>query len=307
MPSAAADEVYKMNQDLLAAWTADPEATMDDMRRIFEEHMANFEIAGDVEFEQVDAGGVPAIWAKAPNASEERAVVHFHSGGYVLGSADGYRSFGANLSRASGAPVLLVDYRLAPEHPAPAALEDAVSAYRWLLAQGVSPAKIVISGDSAGGGLALSLLQALRDQGDPQPAACVTVSPLADWTFVGESMTTNAQIDPLVPGPAMLEGMRTMVIGEDGDGADPRVSPLFGDWSGVAPLLVYAGSIECLHDDGKRCVEAAAAAGVDARFVSGEGMTHIWTIYADRLPEARTTLDEIGAFVEEQLMVEEAV
>jgi monoterpene epsilon-lactone hydrolase len=301
MASAAADDVFAMNQRLLADWTADPEATMDDMRRVFEEHMGQIAVPEGTTFETVDAGGVPAIWATAPGASAERAVIHTHSGGYVLGSAAGYRSFGGELSAATGARVLLLDYRLAPEDPAPAALEDAVAAYHWVVDSGIDPARIVISGDSAGGGLSLSAMQAIRDEGGAQPAAGVSISPVADWTFTGESMTTNAAVDPLVPGPAMLEGMRTMVVPEGWDPRDSRVSPLFGDWSGLPPLLLFAGSLECLRDDAKRCAEAAAAAGVDATYVEGEDMCHIWPVYADRLPEARDALAEIGSFVESRL------
>jgi monoterpene epsilon-lactone hydrolase len=293
--------VHQANRDLLTAWTADPNASVDDFRRIFEEFLAELAVAPDAAFEEVDAGGVPAIWACAPGAASDRAVIHFHSGGYVLGSAKGYRSFGANLSAATGARVLLVEYRRAPEHQAPAALEDANSAYRWVLNQGVSPSHVAISGDSAGGGLALALLQTLRDEGGELPAAGVSLSPWADFKLAGESMKTNADKDPLVPGPDLLAMMVTMVIGEDGDPGDPRVSPLYGDWSGLPPLLVMAGSIETLRDDGTRCVEAAKAAGVDARFIEGEDMVHIWPIFADRLPEARASLEEIGSFVKQHM------
>jgi monoterpene epsilon-lactone hydrolase len=301
MPSPEAAAVFQANQRLLAEWTADPNATVDDFRRIFEEFLADLTVPADAHFEPVDAGGVPAIWAASPGATSDRAIVHLHSGGYVLGSAEGYRAFGANLSNVSGARVLLVDYRRAPEHPAPAALEDAISAYLWTIEQGISPSHVVISGDSAGGGLALSTLQSLRAQEHPLPAAGVALSPWADFALAGDSMTSNADKDPLVPGPALLQMMVTMVIGEGADAKDPRVSPLYGDWTGLPPLLVMAGSIETLRDDGARCVSAAQAAGVDATFVEGEGMVHIWPIFADRLPEARDSLEQIGAFVRRHL------
>jgi epsilon-lactone hydrolase len=297
MPSPENAAVHQSNRDLLAAWTADPEATIEDFRRIFEEFLGDLAVPGGAAFEPVDAGGVPAIWASAPGAASDRVVLHFHSGGYVLGSANGYRSYGAHLSTATGARVLIVDYRLAPEHPHPAAIDDALAAYRWVLAQGISPASVALSGDSAGGGLVLALLQALRDAGDELPAACVSLSPWADFKLAGESMKTNADKDPLVPGPDLLAMMVPMVIGEDGDPGNPRVSPLYGDWGGLPPILVMAGSIETLRDDGKRCVQAAREAGVDAQFVEGEEMVHIWPIFADRLPEAREALEQIGAFV----------
>lgn len=299
MPSPEAAAVFKANQDLLAAWSQ-PDLTIEDFRRIFEADLADFAVAADAVFEDVSAGGVPSIWATAPGASADKVILHLHSGGYVMGSANGYRSFGANLSAATGARVLLVDYRLAPEHPYPAAPEDALAAYRWVLAQGISPSSMGISGDSAGGGLCLVTLQRLRDAGDPLPAAAVALSPWVDFTLSGESMVTNAANDPLVPGPDLLAMLVPMVIGE-GDPKDPGVSPLFGNWAGLPPLLVYAGSIETLRDDGARAVEAAKAAGVDATFIAAEGMVHIWPIFADRLPEARETLAEIGTFLKGHL------
>lgn len=300
MPSPEAAAVFKANQDLLAAWSA-PDLTIEDFRRIFEVDLAGLAIPEDTVFENVSAGGVPSIWATAAGARADQVILHFHSGGYVMGSAHGYRSFGANLSAATGARVLLVDYRLAPEHPFPAAPQDALAAYRWVLAQGIAASAVAITGDSAGGGLTLVTLQGLRDAGDPLPAAAVALSPWVDFTMSGESMVTNAAHDPLVPGPDLLAMLVPMVIGENGDPKDPRVSPLFGDWSGLPPLLVYAGSIETLRDDGARAVEAARAAGVDATFVAGEGMVHIWPIFADRLPEARQTLAEIGTFLKAHL------
>ncbi len=297
MPSSEAAEVFKANQELLAAWLADPNYGIEDFRRIFEESLATLAIPPDASFEEVSAGGVPSIWASAPGASADKAIVHFHSGGYVMGSANGYRSFGANLSAATGARVLLVDYRLAPEHPYPAAPEDALAAYRWVLAQGIAASSIAITGDSAGGGLTLVTLQKLRDAGHPLPAAAVAMSPWADFTLSGESMVTNAANDPLVPGPDLLAMIKTMVVAADHDMTDPGISPLFGTWAGLPPLLVFAGSIECLRDDGVRAVEAAKKAGVDATFVEGEAMVHIWPIFADRLPEAREALAQIGTFL----------
>jgi monoterpene epsilon-lactone hydrolase len=299
MPSPEAAAVFQANVDLLAAWSA-PDLGIDDFRRIFEEFLAGLAAPDGATFTEVDAGGVPSIWASVPGASNDRVILHFHSGGLVMGSAHGYRSFGAHLSAATGARVLLVDFRLAPEHPMPAPLEDALAAYEWVLAQGLAPASVVICGDSGGGGLGLATLLALRDQGKPLPAAGIAMSPLADWTLSGDSMVTNAANDPLVPGPGLLEMLRQMVVAE-GDPASPYNSPVFGDYTGLPPLLVMAGSIETLRDDGYRVVQAAQKAGVDATWIEGEGMVHIWPIFADRLPEARDTLAEIGAFARKHL------
>lgn len=300
MASAEAAAVFKANQDLLAAWGA-PDLGIDDFRRIFEDFLAGIAIPEGATFSDVDAGGVPSIWATAPGASPDQVILHFHSGGLVMGSARGYRSFGANLSAATGARVLLVDFRLAPEHAMPAQLEDALAAYHWVLGQGIPSSSVILCGDSGGGGLALATLLALRDRDEPLPAAGIAMSPLADWTMSGDSMITNADKDPLVPGPAMLSMLAPMVLGENGDAKNPYNSPVFGDYTGIPPLLVMAGSIEALRDDGYRVVAAAQAAGVDATWIEGEDMVHIWPIFADRLPEARDTLEEMGAFARKHL------
>lgn len=295
MPDISHQELLEMNRQLRDAWLADPTYTYDDFRRIFEEWLADFAIPDGTYIETVDAGGVPALWATSPNCDNDSVVVHFHSGGYILGSAHGYRSFGGYLSLATNAKVLVVDYRLAPDHAHPAAVEDALAVYRWLLAEGYSAGRITLCGDSGGGGLALVALQQIRDAHLPLPACTVAISPLADFTASGESRITNMPIDPLVT-TDLLEAMAQTYCG-DKDRRDPMLSPLFGDWSGLTPVLVLAGEIEAMRDDGKLCAEAAARAGVDARYLEGKGMVHIWPVYADRLPEAREALTEIGDFV----------
>ncbi|MGQ0623138.1 MAG: alpha/beta hydrolase [Sporichthyaceae bacterium] len=301
MPSPEAAVVFAENQQLLAAWLADPNYTIDDFRRIFEDSLATLALDPDAEFTEVDAGGVPAIWARNVGTDDAKAIIHFHSGGYVMGSAHGYRSFGANLAEASGIPVLLVDYRLAPENPHPAQLEDALAAFHYLRSQGLAASDIAITGDSAGGGLCLVLLQALRDAGEDLPGCGVAISPWTDFTLSGESMVSNAANDPLVPGSALMEMIRSMVVPEGFDYRNPRVSPLFGDWSGIPPLLLLVGSIEALRDDSARAVEAAQAAGVDAELAVGDGLVHIWPIFADRLPEARASLTQIASFIRKHI------
>ncbi len=299
MPSAEAEAVLQLNRDLREAWLADPTYTFDDMRRIFEEWLAQFAIPEGTLITPVECNGVPCLWVDAPGSAQDRVVVHFHSGGYLMGSAHAYRSFGGYLAAVTGCRALLVDYRLAPENPFPSAIEDALAAYKWLLAQQVDPAKILISGDSAGGGLALVTLQQLRDEGLPLPAGGVSISPLADFTHTVESRVINADRDPLVT-MDLIAALGVTYCGEN-DPKDPRISPIFGNWIGLPPLLIFAGEIEMLRDDGKVSAQAAARAGVDAMYVEGEGMAHIWTLYADRLPEAREALDQIGAFARKHL------
>jgi monoterpene epsilon-lactone hydrolase len=292
MPRTEIELVRKHWDDLVAALA--PPAGIPEYRAGFEELCAMFPIPEDVTIEEVDAGGVPALLISAPDAAADRTVIWTHSGGYVFGSAHGYRSFGAALSHAAGARVLMVDYRLAPEHAYPAALDDATGAYRWLLGQGVEPGHVVIGGDSAGGGLAMATLLALRDAGDPLPAGGVAVSPLADFTVSGESMTTRAHLDPIAS-KEMLEGLGGLYRG-DAAAADPYLSPVFGDFTGLPPLLVLVGSDEVLHDDATRLVAKATADGTDARLLVGQDQHHIWPLFASILPEGQEALDEIGRF-----------
>jgi monoterpene epsilon-lactone hydrolase len=299
MPSSEAQAVHKLNSDLREAWLADPNYTFDDFRRIFEDWLAQFAIPDGTRFSGEDCGGVPCIWVDAPGSTQDRVIVHFHSGGYLMGSASGYRSFGGFLAAATGCRVLLVDYRLAPEHPFPSAIQDALAVYTWLLGKNYDPGKMLISGDSAGGGLALITLQALRDEGLPLPAGGISISPLADQAHEVASRVINEGIDPLVT-MALIQMIGSAYCGTL-DPKLPRLSPLYGDWRGLPPLLIFAGEIELLRDDGKMCAAAAVRDGVDATYVEGEGMTHIWTLYADRLPEAREALDQIGAFARRHL------
>ncbi|KLL12417.1 MULTISPECIES: alpha/beta hydrolase [Protofrankia] len=296
MPSPGNELVRKHWTNLVAALA--PPAGIPEYRASFEELCATFPVPAGTLVEKVDAGGIPALVITHPDVDPGPAgstVLWTHSGGYIFGSAHGYRSFGAAVSLAAGARVLMVDYRLAPEHPYPAALDDATGAYRWLLAQGTAPERIVVGGDSAGGGLALATLLALRDAGDPLPAGGVAVSPVADYTLSGESMDTRAHVDPIASRET-LDGLGALYRG-DAAVDNPYLSPLFGDYSGIPPLLLLVGTDEVLHDDAVRVVAKATAAGVDARLIVGQDQTHIWTLFASILPEGQQAVDEIGRFV----------
>jgi acetyl esterase/lipase len=198
---------------------------VEEARAGFEQVASMFPVDADIEREVVSAGGVKAEWVRAPNADAGRAVLYLHGGGYVIGSIDTHRSLAARLSRASKAPVLVIDYRLAPEHPHPAAVDDAVAAYRWMLTQGLKPPRIAVAGDSAGGGLTVATLVAIRDAKLPLPAAGVCLSPWVDLEGIGESMTTKADVDPIVQKPGLLQ-MAAAYLG----GKDPRAplaAPLY--------------------------------------------------------------------------------
>jgi epsilon-lactone hydrolase len=267
-----------------------------------EEMRANFELmaqpaAADVRCEPVDAGGVPAEWLTPEAADPERAILYLHGGGYVIGSINTHREMASRIARASGALTLLIDYRLAPEHPFPAAVEDAAAAYRWLLGQGIAPERLVIAGDSAGGGLTVATLVALRDAGDPLPAAGVCLSPWVDLEGIGESMTTKAESDPNVQ-RALLAMLSSAYLA----GADPRsalAAPLYADLTGLPPLLIQVGTSETLLDDSTRLAAKAEGEGVTVTLRPYEDMIHVFQMFPV-LPEAQQAVEEIGAFVRRQ-------
>lgn len=297
MASAENAVVHEMNRALRDAWAAQAEPGYPETRRIFDEWLDQLTVPADARFSPGYAGRVPVLGVQTPeSAGSTRTIIHFHSGGYLMGSARGYRSFGAYLSRYTRSRVVLPDYRLAPENPFPAAIQDGIEAYENVIADGTSAHEIVLCGDSAGGGLVCVLAQWIRDQGLPQPAGVVSISPVADYTHSGTSRIENDGRDPLVMRELLL-AMGSDYFGERNPAA-PGLSPVFGNWAGLPPFRFYAGSIEVLRDDARLCAEAAAAAGVDAVYVEGEDMAHIWPLFADRLPEARDTLAEIGEFVD---------
>ncbi|HET6509069.1 MAG TPA: alpha/beta hydrolase [Baekduia sp.] len=297
MSSVENEGVHRLNNELRDAWQAQAVPGYPETRRIFDEWLAQLAVPETARFSPGYAGRVPVLHVGTPESEgSSRTVLHFHSGGYLMGSAHGYRSFGGYLSAHTRSRVVLPDYRLAPENPFPAAIEDGLEVYTRLLEEGRAADSIVLSGDSAGGGLVCVLVQWIRDHGLPLPAGVVSLSPVADYTHSGASRTENDGKDPLVLRDLLL-GMGADYFG-DRDPRAPGLSPVFGNWAGLPPMRFYAGSIEVLRDDAKLCAEAAAAAGVDATYTEGEDMAHIWTLFADRLPEARATLDEIGDFVE---------
>jgi acetyl esterase/lipase len=281
--------------EMLRSRPALAELSIEEQRANFEEMASLFPVPPDVCREPVDAGGVSAEWITAPGATADRVVLYLHGGGYMLGSINTHREMVSRLSGAAGARALLIDYRLAPEHPHPAAVEDSTAAYRWLLRGGVDPARLVIAGESAGGGLTVATLVALRDAGEPLPAAGVCLSSWVDLECVGESMTTKADIDPLVQRETILE-MAKAYLG----GADPRTplaAPLHADLTGLPPLLIQVGTAEALLDDSTRLAERARSAGVEVVLEPWDDMIHMWHWFAAMLPEGQQAIDRIGEFI----------
>jgi monoterpene epsilon-lactone hydrolase len=249
--------------------------------------------------ERWQAGTVGGEWVRAPGVSPGRGhvVLHLHGGGYTAGSAAAYRGLAARLGAACARPVLAVDYRLAPEHPFPAALDDCVAAYRWLVrGAGVAPANIVLAGDSAGGNLMVATMLTLRSAGEHLPAAAAGLSAQFDMSLSGESVATRAHRDPMIS-PDSIRKCAAAYVGS-ADPHDPLVSPLFADLRGLPPLLLQVGSEEMLRDDNVRMAARASEAGVSAKLEEWPDMIHVWHMFSDRLADARTAIERIGAFVQ---------
>lgn len=269
--------------------------TLEEMRLGFEVMGSKLPPPDDVRTEAVDAGGVRAEWVVAPGAEAQRVILYLHGGGYVVGSIATHRGLAGRLSRAAAARVLLIDYRLAPEHPFPAAVEDARAAYCWLLDQGLPPAHLSIAGDSAGGGLTVATLVALRDAGQPLPALGVCLSPWTDLEGTGESVTTKASADPIVQKDMLLH-LASCYLGETSP-RTPLAAPLYADLRGLPRLFIQVGTSEILLDDATRLAERAKQAGVEVTLETWEGMIHVWQLFAPMLPEGQQAIDRIGAFV----------
>jgi acetyl esterase/lipase len=262
------------------------------MRRGMEQMTASMALPADVVTESVTANGVPAEWVSTPSAGDRHALLYLHGGAYVVGSVNTHRDLAGRLSRASGARVLNVDYRLAPEHPHPAAVEDATAVYRFLLNQGYEPGRLAVAGDSAGGGLTVATLVALRDAGTPLPATGVCLSPWVDLEGIGESMTARAHLDPMVQKEHLVR-MAQWYLG----GLSPRTplaAPLYADLSGLPPLYIQVGTAETLLDDSTRLAERARKAGVDVTLEMWDDMIHVFQAFAAVLPEGQEAVEKIG-------------
>jgi acetyl esterase/lipase len=251
------------------------------------------------EVRAVDAGGVPGELIATAASRRDRHVLFLHGGGYVTGSPALYRHFTWRVATAARAHVLAIDYRLAPEHPFPAALDDALAAYQWLLGGRADPQRIALVGDSAGGGLALALLLKLRDDGFVLPATAVALSPWTDLALAGASLSLNAKSDPMLnPADARLFAGCYLA---DTDPRNPYASPLYGNPAGLPPTLIHVGSDEILHDDAVRMAENLRAAGCLVQIEVWPRMPHGWHLFAPVLPEARTAIARIGAFADQVL------
>ena len=249
--------------------------------------------------EKTAANDVPAEWTTTPNAARDGALLYFHGGGYVMGSLDSHRHLAAEAGRAAGIATLALDYRLAPEAPFPAPVEDALAGYRFTLARGIKPERVALAGDSAGGGLVVAAMLAIRDAGLPQPACGWCISPWVDMEGIGETMTSLAGADPIVDKTRLVELAKLYL-----NGADPRsplAAPIYANLSGLAPLFIQVGAAETLLDDALRLAKAAGAADVRVDLEIWPEMIHVWHLFHPALAAGRRAIEAGGAFIRAHL------
>lgn len=297
MPSFRSRIIQRIMRDTRDAFLGDMPVDVR-RRRMDAAARRGIRIPRGVAVRTVSAGAVPCEWIEPDEVMSERVILYLHGGGYIICSLTTHRGMCARIARASGAHLLSVDYRLAPENPFPAALDDALTAYHHLLDAGHDPSHIVIGGDSAGGGLTLATALALRDRSDPLPAALFLLSPWTDLTFSGDSVRTRAERDPLL---AIHDDWLTNAYAGSNPLTHPYISPLFADLTGLPPMHIQVGTEEILYDDSTRLLEAAHKAGVDAELETWPDMWHVFQAYAPYIPESQQAIDHIGEFVRERI------
>ncbi len=257
-------------------------------------------VPGHVEVEAFSIGEIPCewLWAGGQSGDRDAALLYLHGGGYVTGGLNSHRDVAWRLSRSANCRVLLIEYRLAPAHPFPAALEDATECYRWLLDNGYAPNKLAVAGDSAGGGLSLSLVMNARNLGLPLPLSLALISPWCDLSLSGDTVALNAKADAMLD-PAGLEKMALAYL-SDRDPRAPLASPLFGDLSGMPPMMIVAADNEILLSDSNRLAETVRALGGEASVDLWSGVPHAFPVFASRLPEGRKAIEQLGRFLRER-------
>lgn len=300
MPSAEMAAITEMMRQARGAPNLSAPASVEEMRAQMESLLASLPKVDGVSTEPVDAAGIPAEWTVPQDREVRGTILYLHGGGYYEGSVSTHRRLVAALCLAAGARGLSVDYRLAPENRFPAAVEDAVAAYRWLTSDGVEePASVVVAGDSAGGGLTFATLIALRDAGDAMPAGAFGISPWTDLAAIGESLVTRKDRDPYIDPTSIAETVRRYV--DDSQRRNPLASPLYGNLTGLPPLLIHVGGAEVLYDDAARMAAAAREAGVEVEFADWPDAFHVWHMMAGLLPEADEAVSAAGAWIAKRL------
>ena len=255
-----------------------------------------------VTCERVSAGGVDGEWISPANAPEDKAILYFHGGGFRIGSVASHRDLIAQIALASGCRVLAINYRLAPEHRFPAALDDAITAYGWMLDRGLKSSNVAFAGDSAGGNLVLAAMLTLRERRLPLPVSAVLMSPWTDLAATGASYVSRSEVDPIHQ-RSMILAVAKNYLGGQGDPYDPLVSPLYADLAGLPPLLIQVGDRETVLDDSVMFADLARAAGVNVNLEVWDGMIHVFQMLGAELPEAHQAIASIAGFFNRHLHI----
>mgnify|MGYP003645724658 FL=1 len=290
---AQVETVIARIQKVYGGWRRD--TSVETMREDWDRLFWNDSQPSEYRDDKID--GVAVRWISAPNTRRDRVLLYFHGGGYKMGSVVSHHDLMVRISAASNCQVLGVNYRMCPEHPFPAPIEDAVTVYKALLKKGFSADHLALAGDSAGGGLAAGALLALRDESLPLPAAAVLISAWLDMTLSGESYETRAKSDPIHQ-RFMLDALANQYLGKDGDRKNPLASPLFGNLSGLPPLLLQIGDRETGLDDTLSFAKVAAEQGVKIECSVWDEMIHVFQQFAEELEDARTAITQIGEFLQ---------
>jgi epsilon-lactone hydrolase len=300
MASAEAEELKTLYRGVVAALAAQPDMPLDKLRRMFD-HMGDVTAEpGGVDYVETEAGGVPAMWATPKGCAEDRVLLCAHGGGYVVGSMYTHRKLYGHIAKTVGCRALIVHYRRAPESPHPGPVDDMVASYKWLLDQGIAPGHVAIIGDSAGGGLTVTIMLRARERGLKLPAAGIPLSPWLDMEAKGETYRTNAEKDVLVSRD-VIDGMVNAFLGETGNRHDPLVNPLHADLKGLPPLYIQVGLDEALLDDSRNLARQAREAGVDVTLDEVAEMQHVFQFLAGVAPEADAAIRRLAGWVRPKL------
>lgn len=303
MPSKESQALTDLFGNLASRTAADPQMDLQSRRSLLEELHTPAAEPTDITYEEVKCPGTvrPAIWCKPLASSSSHAILYFHGGGFVTGSPSSHRKLAGHLAKAAGCHALVIDYRLAPENPFPAALEDAAAAYKWLIQRGISEKHIATAGDSAGGNLAVAAVLKYRELGLQLPGAVVSFSPWVDMEANGETLTSNAKTDVLVQREGLVLLIKAYLGGASAQ--DPLANPLYADLKGLPPMYITAGKWETLLDNAERLAERARKAGVPVELELSEAMQHVYVFMAGNAPEADKSINDIGVWLRQKLGV----
>lgn len=295
MASKESDYLRNLYQSWSDRMAANPDMTLDDMRDLFDEWEKPTKEPEGVTYKSDTVAGVDGVWVIPVGADDSKVLIYTHGGGFAVGSSSSHRKLAGHMAKALGVTALVLDYRLAPENPFPAQIEDAVAVYKELINKGLKPENLSTMGDSAGGNLAVASVMKMRDLGLPLPASVVVFSPWLDMEMSGDTLVSNDATDALVKRP-VLEAMAGMFLGEAGKANDPLANPLYADYKGFPALYINAGGVEALLDDSIRLHERASASGVNSTLSVVDGMQHVFPFLAGRAEEADSEIQKIAVW-----------